>query len=479
MVRKKELCYAHEDGTFVPDNEAELIQKLVDEYNTLMAELYRNYPERMKKELLVTRKISGAVLGDILYYADRGMRPHEFAQAMAILMTTLEKGNYYVSWLEFAHTAYDCGDLEICREYVLRCIGEHSPNKAKESRKEFIPLSEEGEEQHVMDVLGMVMEELAAQGRLDEALCQELLVDFAKPAMRWRAAEVPKIFEENAYETVYTLVSLCYKHKAYQCAMRLSGLLYATDLNLTVNHHHRLVDTSMLLGRLVYDLGYMEVAKRCFNLADKKTRGSCWEGLEQAEVYRALLEQDTKLEVTAEVFRRQEEVRKKIESGEYKLYTPHQIRKIRQREMESPFIDSKKMEKERKKVGQKAINTYEKADKETVQKRLQAIEKAFEVFTEDFEVYEEAAYLYFLKANICMSAGDMDGAYEYFQKAYHCKNGKRNGLVLLGLAIWFSQKGRMNEATAYVFRAYIFCGKEFVIENIGEDPWSLVEEYLD
>lgn len=55
---------------------------------------------------------------------------------------------------------------------------------------------------------------------------------------------------------------------------------------------------------------------------------------------------------------------------------------------------------------------------------------------------------------------------------------KRNGLVLLGLAIVLSQMGRMKEFTVYLFRTYILCGKDFVIDKVGEEPWKMVEAYL-
>ncbi len=143
------------------------------------------------------------------------------------------------------------------------------------------------------------------------------------------------------------------------------------------------------------------------------------------------------------------------------------------------FVDIKIIEKERKKLGEKAVKRYEKSAKGTPEERLQAIAAAFVVFTEAPEIYPEAAYLYFQKGNIYLDKGEFETAYDCFKKAYNCKDGKRNGMVLLGLAIVLSQMERMKESTAYLFRTYILCGKDFIIDKVGEEPWKMVEAFLD
>lgn len=146
-------------------------------------------------------------------------------------------------------------------------------------------------------------------------------------------------------------------------------------------------------------------------------------------------------------------------------------------ELDIPFVDLKKQKKNRMKTGEKAIKKYEKYAQGSMEERMKGMEEAFSVFTEESEVYE-AAYLYCLKANLYITKNDYETAYKYFRKAYQCESGKRNGLVLLGTAIALSQMGRMQESTVYLFRTYMLCGKEFILEEVGDKPWEMVEKYL-
>lgn len=458
----EELYYPLDRGEFVKRTFCNTYQKLINKYNKIFEE------NKVDEDRLIH------AVEDIIIYATTATFPNEFTQAMVLLLLTLEKkSNSRAVWLYSAEVAFNCGDLEICRELVLFAIEKSGKGDVNNSNGEFIKLSRENKEQNTADILGMIVEELERECHLEEEKYNELLRDFVKPLEEWRNLEVPKSKQDRSYDLVYQIVELCYIYKAYSTAIRLSGLLYISD---QTKNKENLSKTIFLMGKIVYELGYLEVAKRCFSYVDEETKGKCWNT--KNEKYHVLLQQDTKIELTAEILEQDRELKEKLNNGEIKLYTDEEVDKYYDGELDSPFADTKKQKKARTKIGEKAIKNYEKYAQGSIEERMKGIEEAFSVFTEKPEVYEAAAYLYYLKANLFLSQNDFKTAYEYFQKAYQCEGGKRNGLVLLGTAITLSQMGRMKEAVVYLFRTYILCGKDFITEKVGEKPWEMVKKYL-
>lgn len=396
---------------------------------------------------------------------------YDFARAMAVLELAREGRMAYRVWGLSADIAFSNGDWEICREFVTREIKESSKGDVANSNKAFIPLSKESADENVADIMGMITDEL---GELTEDDYEELLKDLAAPLDQWRNLEVPKWQDKNAYNIVYEILRLCYEHKAYHTALRLLGLLYAADERKKMPN---LVKTNILAGKIAYELGYMETARRCFLFADRDTSRKKREPF--PEEYREFLEQETKLEITEEVLEKQKFIDDGIASGKFKTYTLEEIDKYYDGDLEIEFLESEEKNKERKKLGEKAVNTYEKHKGGDAKERLKGIDAAFKVFTEEPEVYEEAAYLYFLKANIYLEKDELENAYDCIKKAYGCKNGNKNGMVLLSTAIILGRMGRSKEATVYVFRGYILCGEDFVSEKLGESAIEALENYLD
>ncbi len=455
------LMYPLEEDEFAIGNLRGKLQLAVDEYNML-----RQNEESDETDL-------GSTVEDLLMDLRDCPNPYEYAQIMALLLFAIEKRkNSRGIWVDSAHLAFNYHDLEISREIVIRAIEADSKRNVKISKEEFIPLSEEDNSQNIADILGMIVDELASR-RPAEEWYDRLLGDFAKPLKQWRNLEVPKTHDKETYPLIYAIVENCYHNKAYHTAVRLSALLFVADQTKQKAH---LSESLYLMGKILYELGYMEVAKRCMEFADTDTESACWQSGD--EKYRELLQQTTCLELSQEVLEKQQQIDEKVKSGELKLYTLDEIEEYEDGELEIAFSDTKKLEKNRKKLGDKAIKTYEKSANATPEERLQAIDAAFAVFTEAHEIYPEAAYLYFQKGNIYLDKGDFETAYDCFKQAYNCKDGKRNGLVLLGLAIVLSQMGRMKESTTYLFRTYILCGKDFIIDEVGEEPWKMVEAYL-
>lgn len=394
---------------------------------------------------------------------ERGV--YDFARAMAVLQLAREGRLAYRIWALSADIAYANGDLEFCREFAI--------HDAKEgySEERYNPLKRESADENVADIMGMITDEL---GELSEDDYEKLLEDFAAPLVRWRALKVPKYRDEDAYDTMYEIVQQCYGHKAYHTALRLLALLYTVDAK---NTKPNLINTNILAGKIMYELGYMEVARRCFLFAAKdnsKKRRPPF-----PEEYRAFLEQETKLEVPKEVLERQKFIDDGIESGKIKTYTQEEVDQYGDGKLKIEFPDPKKQDEERKKIAEKALNTYEKYADGDASERLKGIDAAFAVFTEEAAVYEESAYLYFMKANIYLEEDDLENAYACIKKAYGCKNGSKNGMVLLTAANILSRMERSSEAAVYIFRSYILFGEEFIVEKSGENAMETLENYIN
>lgn len=391
---------------------------------------------------------------------------YEFARALAILQLAREGRLASRIWTLSADIAFASGDMEFCREFAI--------HEARDgyAAKRFAAVKKESADDNTADIMGMIVEELGANGELSEDDFEELLEDFAAPLVKWRSLKVPKYKDAEAYNAIYETVLQCYEHKAYHTALRMAALLYVTDKKNMPN----LINTNILAGKIMLELGYDEAARRCFLFAardnSKKRRPPF------PEEYREFVERETDLEVPEEVMQRQKYIDDEIASGKIKTYTEEEVDKYHDDKLKIDFPDPQKQEKERNKTGEKAIKAYEKHSDGDPEERLKGIDEAFKAFTEEPEVYEQAAYLYFLKANNYLEADDLENAYDCIKKAYKCKNGSINGMVLLTFAVILSKMGRSSEAKVYIFRTLILLGAEFVEEKLGESAIEALEDYL-
>lgn len=48
-----------------------------------------------------------------------------------------------------------------------------------------------------------------------------------------------------------------------------------------IEEEENLSNTIFLMGKIVYELGYLEVAKQCFLFVDEDTKGKCWKELKK------------------------------------------------------------------------------------------------------------------------------------------------------------------------------------------------------
>ena len=468
-MEKEKFYYLTDEGKLSRTDKRSIYEEYIDEYNRFISEDKEN-EEAMED-----------VITDVLINCkgDAKITSNEFLQSIVILWFIVGTKSYSRSvWVHNADIAFDHGDLEICRELVIYAIKEIGIGDVRNSNKEYPKLRNEDKDQNVADILGIIVDELKQEGHLDESKYKELLEDFAKPLDKWRNLEVPKVKYEGSYDLVYEIIQLCYKHKAYHTGLRLSGLLFVSD---QTKKFVKMAKTLFLSGKILYELGYMEAAKRCFIFADEDTDKECWKGEE--EKYHDLLQQDTKLEMNEELLKKLEVLEERVNSGKLKIYTEEERKQFSAQRRAGTLeldasADPKKRKKMRTKLEKKAIAKYEKYAQGSDEERMKGIDEAFAVFNEEPEVYEAAAYLYYLKANCYLTQNDYETAYEYFQKAYKCESGKRNGLVLLGIAIVLSQMGRMQESVIYLFRTYILCGKDFIIDKCGEEPCKMIEKYF-
>lgn len=149
MNNIEELYYPFNKGKFDIWDVCGKFQKLIDEYNRVIKDNDINETKIMSKIL------------DIIIYVIIRKDLNEISQAMVTLLLALEKrNNSRTVWSYCASIAFNCGDLEICRELVIFAIKKSSIGDVRNSNREFIKLSKEDKEQNVADILGMVVEEL-------------------------------------------------------------------------------------------------------------------------------------------------------------------------------------------------------------------------------------------------------------------------------------------------------------------------------
>lgn len=462
MAEVTKLFYpVNNTDKFVVANRLVRIQGRMDEYNRLIKEAN---PDMIAVRTEVYQMMS---------FTQDEDGPREFSMSMRILGLALKKREFNGGeWLEGAEIAYNSGEIEICRELLYDSVEELGAKTVKDYNDDFKKILKENKNQNIADILGMITDELESDG-LEEEDYERLLKDFAGVLEKWRNLEVPKIFEKGSYEIIHEIMEKCYRHKAYHTAVKLAGLLFVADRTKKYEY----LSTSMcLVGKILYELGHLEAAKRCFIFAEEDSKGQCWQAGD--EKYKTLLEQETKLEPSKEIIEAQRQLDEKVASGKINLYTWEELKEYRKGKLEIPVISEEQLKKERKDLGNKAVKRYEKSAKGTPEERLKAIEEAFGIFMETPEVYPEATELYLMKAKLYLDKGESETAYDCLKKAYCCTTGKRNGMVLLGKAVILSRMGRIKEASACLFRTYILYGKDFIIDKAGGDLWKLIEQYL-
>lgn len=436
-------------STFMKKNIAEEIDAHVKAYNE--ARLTEEYEA-------VNNRVPW--IGDHCCYCGA----YDFARVMAVMELAREGRLAGRIWGLNSAITFANGDIEFCREFAIRNARDGY------SQKQYNPIKRESADQNVADILGMITDEL---GELDDNDYEDLLDDFAAPIIRWRSLEVPKYKDADAYDAIYEIVQKCCDHNVYRTALRLAALLYVTDSKKNMPN---LIITNILAGKILHKLGYLEAAKRCFLFAardnSKKRRPPF------PEEFLPFLDEPTNLEVPREVYERQKFIDEAVASGKIKVYTEEEVDKFYDKELKIEFPNSKSVIKRRETTAKKALEAYEEYAGGSPEERLKGIDEALKVFGEEAETYEQAAYLYFLKANIYLDADDIEKAYDFIKKAYACKDGNKNGMVLLTFAIILSKMGRSAEATVYIFRCYILLGGEFVSDKLGEGALEALEDYI-
>lgn len=178
-----EKLYYPVDNTdkFVLADQLSPMQEIVDEYNGLMQDNESN---------MIALK---TIIYKMLRYASGSSDLYEFALVMIILKLALVKRNFNAGeWLDGARIAYKMGELEICRELLYDSSVGLGIKTVKNDNRDFGAILQETKEQNAADILGMIVEELEADG-LGEDDYEQILKEFAKSLELWRNIETPKI----------------------------------------------------------------------------------------------------------------------------------------------------------------------------------------------------------------------------------------------------------------------------------------------
>ena len=367
--------------------------------------------------------------------------------------------------------SYKLMDNEYAREFAASALKQVSKSDLKNSGKEYIKLLEEGKNENVADILGMILDELESKIDLSEEDYDLLLTELSKPIEKWRYFDLPKASQEESHETIRQIIEICYKWKAYESLLRLSGLLFITSKN-----SKNFYDDLFLMGKVAFDLGYIEVAKQCFTYVEQKIGDNCWDSTNRK--YRDVLNKETHLEIPQDAYELEKEIKIKLEKGEIRLYTRQEVWDYLDKKIEIPFIDQAKLMKQRIKTGEKAVKKYQKYNNEIPEKQLKGLEEAFLLLSDDKYQYESAGYLFYTKGKIFENMNEHEKAYECFLEAYKCFCAKSNPILLLSIANQLFIRKRNAKGIAYVFRAYILTNKQSIVELMENACDYMEKKYL-
>lgn len=340
---------------------------------------------------------------------------------------------------------------EFCREVVLRNLKYMRRSDLPNSGKEYVEVIKEDKNTHVADILGMIVEELQEKGVMTDGLYEELTEELQEYLIRWRELDVPKLNRKEAHPVMKAIEEICFQHQAYRTCLILSPMYMLSGKECDDHFDESL----FFIGKVLYELGYLEYARNCFQRVDANTNQACWSP-EGEEKYRNLLKEETKLEVPQWVYDRDEEVQKQLQSGEAYL--------ISDEEMTYDWILA----------GEKGNKSRERKNKKLLEKSIAVLSEQWESFEtlEGGALHNKAEELLELLGDLGKSSEEMVSIYrrngeeylreqdyqraeEEFQKAYSLQMGRYDSQLMSDLADLSEHLGQKGRAKAYRLRAKI------------------------
>lgn len=355
-----------------------------------------------------------------------------------------ENGHIYMRYMER-------NIPEFCRETTLRDLKYTRRSDLPNKGKEYVEVIKEDKNTHVADILGMIIEELLEKGVMTDGLYEELTEELQEYLIRWRELDVPKLNSKEAHPVMKAIEEICFQHQAYRTCLILSPMYMLSGKECDDHFDESL----FFIGKVLYELGYLEYARNCFQRVDANTGRACW-SQEGEEKYRNLLKEATKLEVPQWVYDRDEEMQNKVQRGEAIL------------------VPTEEMNYDRRMAGEKENKSRERKHKKLLEKSIAALSEQWEQFEalEGGALHNKAEELLELLGDLGKSTEEMvsihrrngeeylkeqdyQRAEEEFQKAYSLQMGRYDSQLMSNLADLSEHLGQKGRAKAYRLRAKI------------------------
>lgn len=404
-------------------------------------------------------------IADELYSALAEEAQEEINLAMFFLYTVIANNpedtdflsdvyQYYFSNMDGAEQAYRYYGAdtknhfpELSREVISRYLKHTSKADFSNDGKVYVELSKEDPNLHKADILGMIISELKESGNLSDSQHEDLLKATEGALAKWHSYSYPKIEAADAYDTVRSIAETAFRYKAYKTCLLLAPIHMISGKDTRSHFSESLI----FAGKVMYQLGYEEFAKNCFQRADENTSHSCWTDADAK--YRTLLEKDTKLTVPQWAVERDKMIQDCLNNGQAYLADAAQMFEADDGFKKEYKKSIKARENQLKKVLPAVTSEYEKAGDLSGEALSDKADELLQLLGEPCKDTREYVLACCLKAEGLLDQKKNEEAGRILEHAYLLKEGKYCSKLLNDYAELAKALGNIGEEKAYRFRA--------------------------
>ncbi|MBR1702956.1 MAG: hypothetical protein IJ716_13575 [Lachnospiraceae bacterium] len=454
------------------------IVNLAEEYEEAVREWNALPQPRYKQEESMDRAVD--LNSTLLEKPEEETQLAMFALYVAI-SDNPEEGWYLTRAMDYYFRHMKRNLPEFCREIIFRDLKHTSKADLSNSGKDYVALIKENENTHVADILGLILEELQEKAELSggvgeglsDKTIEELIDELKEPIVQWRNFKLPKTEDDSAYEVIRRIAEVCFRHKAYRTCLLLSPLHMICGKRSFTHFEESLFFT----GKVLYELGYEEFARNCFQRVDENTAHTCWR--KENEKYRALLEKETVLDVPQWVYDRDADIQEKAARGEALIVTDSEMDEIDENHEKEVKKQSRKYEKQLSESLAKFVEEWKQvealaglggdANAETgiglkgqtdAESRADVelhkkVEELLALLGEAGKDTKEAVECHCLNGEVYLREGNAAKAEEEYRAAYAIDAGRYSSRLMKDFAELAEYRGQKGMAKAYCFRAEI------------------------
>ena len=335
---------------------------------------------------------------------------------------------------------------ELSREVISRYLKHTSKADFTNDGKVYVELSKEAPDLHKDDILGMIISELQELGNLSDSQYDELLGSLEGPLTKWYSYPYPKIEAADAYNTVRSIAETAFRYKAYRTCLLLAPIHMISGKDTRAHFDESLI----FAGKTLYRLGYEEFAKNCFQRADANTAHLCWTS--EDDVFRALLDKETKLTVPKWATERDEMIRAFLKDGQAYLVDGDRMLEADEYFKKEYKKATKARDNHLKIVIPAFTAEYENAEHLTGEALTNKADEMIKLLGDQCSDTREYVLAYCLKAEGLLGQGKTDDAEQILKQAYQLKEGKFCSRLLADFADLAKALERKGEEKAYRFR---------------------------